>query len=1171
MRKEFASLLLAIMLLAVFIEVRAVITSSPLQQFNATPDIVYLNWTNNYQSNISLILNSTYQNTIAEILNSTSVISGNYSQANTLTQCTSGEDASRYHLWIRNATGSFNSTFMISDNVTLMDNIDFIHLQCSPGKYYAGILTIRNKTQTNETLNVSVILDIPISDNNTVSQSTGIGSFGGSLPINASSYQSYYFNTNNVTNATGIYINLSGWQSTQDLDAFLFDNTGRLKAKGINKTQTNEEFVFSFFPADSAYWEIRVYGNSTSAIGYNGSIAYSTLNTSTYSITFGNVMNATNTTIENITLRNEGNVTINSVGETKEFYLVRRFENNTQNNFTFLVPDSSIVSRLKVTLNWTGASNYSFNLLSPNDTVIASSLAKHRFANVSGAEHEEYNETTAIEKGVWKIQTRNMTNATGDTYTAVAYLYVNASQWITTNYTTMTFNKTSLSNYTVGIGINFTVPNNTLDGSYEGFLIYGSTKLKLPVRSTVRTGTLVVNNTINSTAITLDENLYGNVTRVLNMTLNNTGSYDLPMTVSNSRNALFLNTNSSNYINFTYDSLPSPLVGNSNHTLNITFPLNTSLTENKAGIYEGWIFFSTPDSHPYTGFNLTLKMNLTSLLRVDVLDILSADGNNVIENNTVNETAKAIFKIYYMNGTRIDSINETNVTSVFLTENNITTLRIPTSGSSLLTKGTEPINIGGNYSTNFTVQDNRVGGRYRGWVVVNFTRDDSRTFSGIGSLSPFSINNTGLYMRSNITGCGFGDDSCSGGISVSNGTTTKLHVNVTNYGLLINSSANINVTENCGGYSVSNPTYSNCPSTSFLPTPGSSTCIATFTITAGSTAASSCTLTVNGTPSNMWFNPAGVTTAVTVTAPSSSSSSTTSASSGGAGTSETLLTAEQESTNKVEGKPAVYLEITSYSSTISIVQGQNRTEDVMVSNINSTEWQDVKLEITGLDSGWYKITPSDKVNIDPLSNKSYKVAFSIPENVSVKDYPSKFVAKSDFASVSADFTLKILPGVQVQVSVNSTLNELKVKISDLEGLIEGLKSEGKNTTAIESKLTELKGKYNKAVQFNDLGDSRSAYDLIDSIQKLYSETNQLIETSFPASKPSTLGNIIKWTLIIVVIGGVLVLGYLLWPTSQGFKTEGGFKPKGEKDEAKEKIKDQFEKLKQKWKELKEKK
>ncbi len=46
-------------------------SSSPIGQFNVTPDFLYLNWTNNYTSNITIeIYNSSYANISVKILNS---------------------------------------------------------------------------------------------------------------------------------------------------------------------------------------------------------------------------------------------------------------------------------------------------------------------------------------------------------------------------------------------------------------------------------------------------------------------------------------------------------------------------------------------------------------------------------------------------------------------------------------------------------------------------------------------------------------------------------------------------------------------------------------------------------------------------------------------------------------------------------------------------------------------------------------------------------------------------------------------------------------------------------------------------------------------------------------------------------------------------------------------
>jgi len=99
-------------------------------------------------------------------------------------------------------------------------------------------------------------------------------------------------------------------------------------------------------------WEIRVYGNYTSTIPYNGMIVFTTLNVTNSSdiqvssIDFG-VMNASELKQTEIILRNEGNLTLSNVAESKELYHVNRFSGSNAKNFTFFVPDSSIALQPK--------------------------------------------------------------------------------------------------------------------------------------------------------------------------------------------------------------------------------------------------------------------------------------------------------------------------------------------------------------------------------------------------------------------------------------------------------------------------------------------------------------------------------------------------------------------------------------------------------------------------------------------------------------------------------------------------------------------------------------------------------------------------------------------------------------------------------------------------------
>lgn len=380
------------------------IWSTPLLAFNATPNTVYLNWTNGYQANVTITSNGTNiltntSNITIEIYNTTSSLTWNYSQFNNYPSCLNSTN----YLIVQNATtygnvsGPMNGSFTNNNvNLTLIYSTTSSIHPCSPGRYWIGTLTIGNYTNSTEQTYVSVVLDIPISQNssnNPLSNTTGLGSFGySSMPANATHYQSYFFNATSsgdayVRNATGVLINLTGWPSSQDVDSFLFDNSGNLKAKSINKN-TSEQIIYSYLPSANQMWEIRVYGNTsnTSGITYSGQIVFNTLNMTDASDTtqrinllnftsaFGTSMNSTNMSTINVTLRNEGNINLTNVAESKNLYHVEKFVLSGNQNISIVVPNSTVTSKLKVLLNWTGASNYSFDVYKSDGSLAMSSI-----------------------------------------------------------------------------------------------------------------------------------------------------------------------------------------------------------------------------------------------------------------------------------------------------------------------------------------------------------------------------------------------------------------------------------------------------------------------------------------------------------------------------------------------------------------------------------------------------------------------------------------------------------------------------------------------------------------------------------------------------------------------------------------------------------------------------
>jgi hypothetical protein len=1137
-----------------------------------------LNWTNGYSTNVTITANSSI-NLIVEIFNSTT-LTANYTQFNDQNLCPP-------YLSILNLTGYGNVTGPLNGNST---NVSLVAptsiLACNPGRYLSTQFMIRNYTNSTENLNLTIVLDLPISSNNSLNlnlRSTGVANFGGSakMPANATTYHSYWFNAtssnSDIPNATSVVVNLTDSSPSQDIDLFLFDSFGNPLAQSVNSS-TYEWLTYSYLPSLSQMYEIRVYGNtsSSSGISYNGYLIYGTLNATNRSIpnqqissiNFGNNLSATNTTTVNLSLTNAGSITLSNVTESKELAFVQRFTNSGSQNITFLVP-SSLASRVKVDLNWTGSSNYTFNVYKPDGTAVMSTYKNYLYANKTNATQEVFNETTDIgtTSGYWRVDVRDNTNAQ-DTYTLTTFVYVNASNWISSNYTTTSFSQFNQSS----VQINLTVPNETLDGTYEGFVRYqalsGAT-LRIPVSATTKAASLVVNKSISSSTVQIDENIGANITRTLNVTINNTGSYNLSFAITNSSGRLNLTGDNTKYINFSYDYPSTLLTPNYNGTFKITLTINTNQTGDSQGVYTGWIVFVTNDSHPYQNFTLNLNVNLTNYLASSVNSITTLDGN-LMTTNTSQENVTVKFSLTYVNGSELECpscMGFSNFTSAWLSSAN-TSYRIPTSGNLSISNGTNPINSSINpilYGLNLTIPENQVGGFYETHVIATYTKNSIGYSTEINSGSAqkyLIINNAGLLMSSNVTGCSFGSSCNSGSITLDPGNSTTIYVNVSNFGpLTSNSSVNtIALSEGCDGWSPGSVAYTNCPSTSFVPSGNSTTCIASWTITATSNTSGFSACTGNIIGSGYWYNSYGVNFTVSVNSLTSSSNAST----GSSSLPSNLSTAV-----------ANYLNISSYPSMAYVTQGKTNTSSVVVKNTNKTKTQTVSLTVDNINSSWVSVTPSSST-LAPLENNTFSVVFSVLNNTEVKDYSGKFTATSSYASVYKNFTLRVLPGEAKKIEINMSLNEYKLNYTKFSEEINISKAEGLNTTIAEAKLSLLKAKIDAAQSYIDKGDYFSANSLLPEIKSLIADVSNEILKLNQARSAQLFPGWAKWVLIGAGAAGCVVLLYLFWPEQTGIKLPSLpkiFKP--EKKEialipAEETKENPWEKLREKFKEIKKK-
>ena len=630
------------------------VDSGPGGEFNVTPDSIWLNWTNNYRANITIGAKTN----LSVVIDNTTFIVGNYSQRefylnfseyegkyweyNSYNYCFfQSINTTRYDnpLLVQNSSGVYTNETGLMLNGT-QKNMTLIHyVVCPPGRYF-GIVSLYNSTNSSEQANITVTIDVPISTANEWNATTGVGMFKGKLPSNEYMH-SYFFNTSNITNATGIFVNLS-W-SSGDLDLFLLGSG--LKASSRERGNY-ERLWYNYLPKDQM-WEIRICGNLTTAQDYTGYVHFTTLNATNSSgrvdlIDFGDVNVSENKSFS-LTLKNEGALKP-TVSQSIELWHSEKRNGSSAANFTFLVPAAA--NKVKAILEWEGDTNYSIFLYYPNGSLANSSINKHIPAKLCGVKKQEWTEA-GVQEGFWRVEVRNY--SASNPYNLTFIFYVSAGNWISTNFTQMTFNSSGLPNSSQSFVVNLTASKG-LSGLYEGRLLYSGSMFEVPLRFNLTAGTLLVNNTLKEGVVTVTDNIGFNRTGddlSIEITLNNTGNKAINLAYLNSPSLKY----GSYYANFTY-SKPSSLAPGESKTLKINITINTSHTQNKAGLYTGWIYIDG-NASPYDGFNLTIRLNLTDDLRVDVIELKTADGDQLIENVSKSENVTVKVKVYYINGSQI--------------------------------------------------------------------------------------------------------------------------------------------------------------------------------------------------------------------------------------------------------------------------------------------------------------------------------------------------------------------------------------------------------------------------------------------------------------------------------------------------------------------------------------
>lgn len=1197
--------------------IMAVVSSN--SAFNVTPGMLYINWTNG-----TINLTSGSNNLTVLIDNSSTQIFSNYSQYNryligdydnltdtTWDLCFNSTPGVDYNMKfkVQNETGSHTDTSktLNKTNTTLFYLTPY--MLCPPGKYY-GYFYVRNQTNATENLTINVSMHIPINDFNTFNKTTDTGFFRGAMVPNRGYYHSFYFNTTPNDNLTGLSVTLG--DSSSDIDMFLYDGSGNFLAKSINRSSSREEVVYSI-PNTPDMYEIRVYGNV--AANYGGYVYFSTLNITNAtgsgmsSISFGELDANESSSDQVLVLNNTDDKVLTSVKENKEIYHVDTWLNQSADKaFSLLVP--SFAEKIKIRLEWgkeagENVTNWTLYLRDSEGVLGGTSIGKYLNANKTTSSNvlEEYIEytgsITTSNDGFWNITVRNESNTSSawNNYNLTAYIYVPDS-WLTTNYSTFTFNSSGIGNYSRTVNINLTIPEtNVLNGSYEGFLEYYRTsgwKRSIPISFNVRTGTLIVNENLSIGSDKVTHNVgFNTVSDPLSMKIpyNNTGGYPLYIRIENSTNNNLTQVgNSSNWIDIVLTDFPtSPLNPGASGFLNVSVKINTTKTHNKVGTYRGFVLFNTTNSTNATRqsslfktFNLTLYVNLTDKLNISITDIKPSyivhpptSANNVtfetvvrLINGTVISNANIMS---YTNVTRI-RIFETNVTSYNHTLTNIVSGAVGGGGGC----------SGGMCNTNGTVPANSVGGKFNvymdvAWNTKMLGGTGELNLTGTGVTNNLQINQTGVKLTA-ISSTSFGE--------VNEGTQ-NLYFNMTikNYGALaipstskgriyfdegacVSQLTTVVKSTDCSGQS-STSNASGAYMDYQMSALNGLGCYVRFEIDVSNISQSNktCYLDVISTNKkafnaleNMYMRIMGV-------SPGDGGDGNGNGNGGGGdecSSNSDCIDAYYCSSGvcKVVSCPNGFvsnhkcntyqrkLTITDYESKVSVVQGDSVTTEVSVKN-NGNIALDVKLDVTHNVTGVTQTITPVAYNIDASGTYSFTVKFTLSNTTKVGNHPltlKAYVKNNESVSATKTIYLSVEPLAETRKEINQTYDDYSNLFEIIKARFLGIVPSSVsdvNFTKANRTYGSLLNMLNQAEEYLSNNQYADAADVLEDINSslatFESQVAQLVsETSIFGILQ--LGDMWTWVaigVVIVVIVGFLV--YLLLPPRRGFHPVYGYR------------------------------
>ncbi|MCD6483074.1 MAG: hypothetical protein J7K83_02280, partial [Candidatus Aenigmarchaeota archaeon] len=244
-----------------------------------------------------------------------------------------------------------------------------------------------------------------------------------------------------------------------------------------------------------------------------------------------------------------------------------------------------------------------------------------------------------------------------------------------------------------------------------------------------------------------------------------------------------------------------------------------------------------------------------------------------------------------------------------------------------------------------------------------------------------------------------------------------------------------------------------------------------------------------------------------------------------------VIPAPSPPTAKVTAPVEADLLIEKYSTNISIARGFSHVEIISVRNTGNLDLKNVTLEIIDLPTDWYNITPSKIATLEKDQVVNFVVMFSIPKNALPGSYSAAFFASSALVSDEKKFSLTVYKSLEELIS--EELKRVEDEYVELVADTKLAKKEGKDTTAVESLIDEIRKRMDNAESYFEAREFEKTLDELAKIKNLIQRARDILSSLETPTKPKktfipTLPFIPTYVLMILIIALPLVIVIILF-------------------------------------------